>query len=228
MLQLILDKKAHLSQNPNIATTWAKVMQDVNDHEVFTMNDSTYSPLLQKNVKSKFDRLEEAFRAKFLSQRINISGSEWSDEDEYMKRIVEEMDAMKEDKLHAKNASILKDARIKDAEIGLNLLNPSPVCSFTDSVSSTPSTKSSCKSARSTSSLDDESEIFMKSYNRGHEIRLARNLKRDLREAELDLKKESEMKESIFRDRRDYEFKIMELEIRKQELALASKKNRYN
>ena len=37
-----------------------------------------------------------------------------ADEDEYMKRIIEEMDTMKEEKLHAKNASLLKDARIKN------------------------------------------------------------------------------------------------------------------
>ena len=69
MSQLFQDKKAHLTHNPNIALTWAKVTQDVNDHEVFRMNDSAYTSLLQKNVKLKFDRLEESFRANYLSQR---------------------------------------------------------------------------------------------------------------------------------------------------------------
>ena len=120
LTDLVMKYSAHTPEYGMVQSTFEKVAKDLNKIEDFKDD-----PVTGARVQQKFDRLMKHFKVKFEGQGSNLSGSEWTDVERLLQKLLKDMEKVEIQKKREKNVKLEKETRLKNAEIGLNLQDES-------------------------------------------------------------------------------------------------------
>ena len=74
-------------------------------------------------AQQKFDRMVAAFKTKYQTQAMNVSGSDWTGVEELLRRLTAEMKNADSHKIKQKKIKKDNESKLRNSEIGLQLLD---------------------------------------------------------------------------------------------------------